>query len=289
MSKTFDELTIADDFMFSKVMLNERLAKHFLEVILGCRIHSVTYPKYEHCINVRYDAKSIRLDVILEDDKHTVYNLEMQTAKLTGLVKRSRYYQDLIDLDLLQKGATYDELNHSIVIFICTFDLFGKNQWIYRFCNVCQQLPELKLQDGTEKVFVNTMGELGDVDEEFKQVMQIFNGLQAEGDFAEELQQEVERVKLSEEWRREYMTLQVLLDDTKREGYKEGNREGNLQRLIHQICRKLQKGKNIPDIADELEETEDVIADIVSVIEQCGTDCDEELICKKVLETQQEK
>ena len=85
------------------------------------------------------------------------------------------------------------------------------------------------------------------------------------------------------------MTLQVLLDDTKREGYKEGNREGNLQRLIHQICRKLQKGKNIPDIADELEETEDVIAEIVSVIEQCGTDCDEELICKKVLETQQEK
>lgn len=289
MSKTFDELTIADDFMFSKVMLNERLAKHFLEVILGCRIHSVTYPKYEHYINVRYDAKSIRLDVILEDDNHTVYNLEMQTAKQTGLVKRSRYYQDLIDLDLLQKGATYDELNHSIVIFICTFDLFGKNQWIYRFYNVCQQLPELKLQDGTEKVFVNTMGELGNVDEEFKQVMQIFNGLQAAGDFAEELQQEVERVKLSEEWRREYMTLQVLLDDTKREGYKEGNREGNLQRLIHQICRKLQKGKNIPDIADELEETEDVIADIVSVIEQCGTDCDEELICKKVLETQQEK
>ena len=85
------------------------------------------------------------------------------------------------------------------------------------------------------------------------------------------------------------MTLQVLLDDTKREGYKEGNREGNLQRLIHQICRKLQKRKNIPDIADELEETEDVIAEIVSVIEQCGTDCDEELICKKVLETQQEK
>ena len=289
MSKAFDELTIADDFMFSKVMLNERLAKHFLEVILGCRIHSVTYPKYEHYINVRYDAKSIRLDVILEDDNHTVYNLEMQTAKLIGLVKRSRYYQDLIDLDLLQKGAMYDELNHSIVIFICTFDLFGKNQWIYRFCNVCQQLPELKLQDGTEKVFVNTMGELGDVDEEFKQVMQIFNGLQAEGDFAEELQQEVERVKLSEEWRREYMTLQVLLDDTKREGYKEGNREGNLQRLIHQICRKLQKRKNIPDIADELEETEDVIAEIVSVIEQCGTDCDEELICKKVLETQQEK
>ena len=41
MGKTFDELTIADDFMFSKVMLNQRLAKHFLEVILGCKIQSI--------------------------------------------------------------------------------------------------------------------------------------------------------------------------------------------------------------------------------------------------------
>lgn len=49
------------------------------------------------------------------------------------------------------------------------------------------------------------------------------------------------------------------------------------------------KGKSILDIADELEEAEDVIAEIVSVIEQCGTDCDEDLICKKVLDTQQEK
>ena len=41
--KTFDELTIADDFMFSKVMLNEKLAKQFLEVILGCKIKSISY------------------------------------------------------------------------------------------------------------------------------------------------------------------------------------------------------------------------------------------------------
>lgn len=40
----------------------------------------------------------------------------------------------------------------------------------------------------------------------FSKVMDIFNGLAAEGDFAEELQQEVDRVKASEEWRREYNT-----------------------------------------------------------------------------------
>lgn len=229
-TKKFDELTLADNFIFSKVMLNQELAKHFLEVILGCEIKSISYPEYERYISVRIDAKSIRLDITLEDDTHTVYNLEMQAAMKPGLRKRSRYYQDLLDLDLLQKGANYDELNHSIVIFICTFDLFNKNQYIYRFHNVCQQLPDLELGDGTEKVFVNTKGHLGDVTDEFKQIMDVFNGLAAKGKFAENLQREVERVKASEEWRREYMTLQILLDDTMAEGRAEGE-----QRLAHLI------------------------------------------------------
>lgn len=59
--KTFDELTIADNFIFSKVMLNEKLAKHFLEVILGCEIKAISYPVYEHYISVRVDAKRCRL------------------------------------------------------------------------------------------------------------------------------------------------------------------------------------------------------------------------------------
>ena len=278
--KTFDELTIADDFMFSKVMLNEKLAKHFLEVILGCKIKSVSYPVCEHFINVRYDAKSVRLDVILEDDTHTIYNLEMQAAKKPGLVKRSRYYQDLIDLDLLQKGAHYDRLNRSLVIFICTFDPFDEDYYIYRFRNVCQQIPTLELRDGTEKVFVNTKGYLGDVDKEFKQVMKIFNGLAAEGDFAEELQQEVDRIKASEEWRREYMTLQILLDDTRK--------EGEWMTLIRLICKKLQKGKSISEIADELEETEETINRIVTIAKRYDLDYDVEAICKELLSAKEE-
>lgn len=290
-TKKFDELTIADNFIFSKVMLNQKLAKHFLEVILGCEIKSISYPKYEHYINVRQDAKSVRLDITLEDDTHTIYNLEMQTAMKPGLRKRSRYYQDLIDLDLLQKGADYDELNQSIVIFICTFDLFGEDQYIYRFRNVCQQIPDLELDDGTEKVFVNTKGHQGDVNDEFKQVVKIFNGLAAEGAFAEELQEEVEKVKSSNEWRREYMTLQILLDETMAEARKEGlaegraegRAEGSLRTLIHQVLKKLQRGKTIPEMTEELEETEEVIKHIVDVVKNYEPDYDVDAICKELM------
>ncbi len=288
--KTFDELTIADNFIFSKVMLNEKLAKRFLEVVLGCKIKSVSYPVCEHYINIRYDAKSVRLDIILEDDSHTIYNLEMQVTKRPGLVKRSRYYQDLIDLDLLQKGASYDELNHCLVIFICNFDLFDEDQYLYRFRNVCQQIPELELMDGTEKVFVNTIGHLGDVNEEFKQVMKIFNGLAAEGEFVEELQREVDRVKSSEEWRREYMTLQVLLDDTKKDAYSEGlakglaegQAKGQANTLVRMVFKKLEKGKSLSEIAQELETTEDEIRRIVEIAKRYGPEYDIEAICKEL-------
>lgn len=283
MGKTFDELTIADDFMFSKVMLNKKLAKHFLEVILDCKIQSISYPIYEHFIDIRYDAKSVRLDVILEDDTHTVYNLEMQTTTQPGLTKRSRYYQDLIDLDLLQKGANYNELNHCLVIFICTFDLFEKDQYIYRFRNVCRELPELELEDGTEKVFVNTTGHLGTVTEEFKQVMRMFNGLIAEGNFVEELQQEVDRVKLSKDWRREYMKLHVLLDDTKREGII----QGELLALTKQVCRKLQKQKTPQEIAEDLDESLEKIQQICNIAKEYAPDYDPEAICAQLLSNMQ--
>lgn len=286
--KSFDELTISDNYMFSKVMLNQTLAKHFLEVILGCKIKEISYPSYEHTIDIRYDAKSIRLDIILEDDQHAIYNLEMQATKLDYLVKRSRYYQDLIDLDLLEKGADYDNLNRSLMIFICTFDPFDKGQYVYSFRNMCRQIPSFALEDGTEKIFVNTRGYLGEVSEEFKQVMKVFNGLEADGEFAEALQQEVFRVRLSEKWRREYMTLQIFMEDARKEerrlGREEGREEGQLISLIQQIYRKLEKNKSVSEIANELEQSEEDVRKIVTIMEKYTPEYDIEAICKELLQ-----
>ena len=51
-----------------------------------------------------YDSKGIRLDVYVEDDKETIYNIEMQTSSNKNLPKRTRYYRGMIDLNILQTG-----------------------------------------------------------------------------------------------------------------------------------------------------------------------------------------
>lgn len=43
--KKLQELTIKDNFMFGAVMVDEKLCKEFLELVLGFRIEKVTVSK----------------------------------------------------------------------------------------------------------------------------------------------------------------------------------------------------------------------------------------------------
>lgn len=99
--KTWEELELKDDFMFAKVMRNKTICKKMLEKILNIRIRDIEFPEEQKTIDMTVDGKSIRLDVYVEDDIHTVYDVEMQAANKGDLRKRSRYYQGMIDLLLL--------------------------------------------------------------------------------------------------------------------------------------------------------------------------------------------
>ena len=135
MGKKFEELELRDDSMFGVVMRDPKYCKPFLETILGIKISHIEYPKFQKTIDLSADAKSVRLDVYVEDGENTVYNIEMQTTKKDNLPKRMRYYQGMIDLNILEKGEGYRNLKRSFVIFICTFDLFGQGRHLYTFEN----------------------------------------------------------------------------------------------------------------------------------------------------------
>ena len=137
----FKPVTIQDDMMFGTVMADPEYCKPFLETILGVKIQKIEYPERQKAIGLMVSAKSIRMDVYVEDGEHTVYDVEMQTGRNRNLPKRSRYYSGMIDLNLLVKGEDYRLLTKSLVIFICTFDPFGCDEYIYR-CEACYQLTD---------------------------------------------------------------------------------------------------------------------------------------------------
>ena len=126
--KKYEELDITDPFIFAKVMIEKELCKPLLENILNIKIRDIVYVDYEETIQMTAKSKGIRLDIYVEDDDNTVFNLEMQTTTYKELPKRSRYYQGIIDLNMIEKGESYDILKESYVIFICTFDFLKKEE-----------------------------------------------------------------------------------------------------------------------------------------------------------------
>jgi len=124
-------------------------------------IKDIHYLETEKSMDARYQGKGIRMDVYVRDDAATVYNIEMQVRMLEGesLFKRTRYYQSMIDADLLAAGADYDDLNKTVIIFICPFDPFGKGRHIYTFRNLCVEDKKLELSDGAIKIFLYSDGD----------------------------------------------------------------------------------------------------------------------------------
>ena len=234
---SWDKIGISDDLMFGKVMRNQELCKKLLETILRVPIKKIEYPEEQKVIDITKDSKSVRLDVYVNDDAGTVYDVEMQTTSSKDLPKRSRYYQGMIDLNQIEKGAFYRDLNKSFVIFICTFDPFGKGRHIYSFQNVCKEDTELLLGDETTKIFLNSAGTMDDVPKDLKEFLDYVSGKNVSGNqFVDALDSAVQRARADDEWRREYMTLYMRdrenLEKGREEGLKEGREEGALDMLF---------------------------------------------------------
>ncbi|MCM1049582.1 MAG: Rpn family recombination-promoting nuclease/putative transposase [Clostridiales bacterium] len=248
--KKYEELTIVDDFMFGKVMRNPKHCKKLLEIILDMKIREIVFIDEQQTVAPDYKAKGVRIDVYADDDADTVYAVEMQARNTGVLPIRSRYYQAVIDINLIEKGMDYEKLGKNYIIFICTFDLFGKGRHIYHFENLCIEDTTIRLNDGTEKIFLNTKGKMNDADKELINLLKYFDSLVPQDAFTEELDKEVLEARLHRKWRHEYMKLEVMMWDSKREGIAEGME----RRRIDQICRKLVKGKTPEEIAEDLEE-----------------------------------
>ncbi len=206
--EAWEELSIANDFLFGKIMQNSELCKELLQRILpDLKIDRIEYPQLQKTIKPDMDARSVRLDVYVKDNKNTVYDIEMQVSDTKELPERSRYYQSMIDLQLIDKGQYYKKLNRSYIIFICPFDVFGKGRHIYTFENICKEDKNISMGDGAVKIFLNANGTQDDVSKELKAFLDYVAGEKPEDSFVEKLEEAVKEAKRNREWRHEYMTL----------------------------------------------------------------------------------
>jgi predicted transposase/invertase (TIGR01784 family) len=271
--ETFKNLTIKNDFLFGAVMSNPQKCKALLECILGIKIRKIEYPELQKTIDKAIGSKGIRLDIYVEDDTNTIYNIEIQTTDKKNLPKRVRYYQGMIDLNIIEKGKDFTALKKSYVIFICDYDEFGLGRHIYTFENVCREVPELKLGDDTVKIILNTKGTADDVNDDVKELLEYIGGSAPRSKLTKSLEEEVQKVKSSEEWRREYMTL--FMRD--RENRELGEALGSAKKVVSLVRKKKVRGLTPEDIAELLEEPLDYVDEICHLLDANPNLSDDEI------------
>ena len=277
--KSYEELKFSDDFMFGKIMEDKELCREVLECLLQQPVGELTEVQTQREFRYTSDGKPIRLDVYNEDSDGRIYDAEMEnlnhkSVESHQLPRRSRFYQGAIDIDFMDKNYSYKLLPESRVIFICTFDPFKLGLSRYTFRERCDENPEICLNDGTEKVFYNCKYEGEDIPEDIRNLYEFIDTGNASDELTEKLNSAVAKAHMNEMWRTQYMKEWVVIQDARDEGREEGREET----IIRKVCLKLRKGKEIWQIADELEEDKARIKVICDAIESFAPDYDEEKV-----------
>ena len=227
--------------MFGTIMKNKTICKGVLERLLHIKVGKIEYPSLQKTIAPFYESKGIRLDVYVAESSR-VFDIEIQTAILPDLPKRTRYYQSLMDVDCLLRGQSYAELKDSYVIFICTQDPFGKGLPVYTFENTCQEDGALFLADKSYKVFYNVSAYGKEKDDELHALLRYLCEKQATSHFTQSIDELVETTKNNEKFRSLYMSLNIHKDDLFREGSLIGEKIGFEKGVVAGISRGRSEG-----------------------------------------------
>ena len=227
MGKKFQELDLSNAFLFAAALEDKETCSLVLEALLGRQI-SVVNVHGEHTLLFSSDFKCVRLDVYAKDELEVSYDLEMQNTDTGNLAKRSRFYQAELDVSSLKPGENYQQLKPSYIIFICTFDPFGKGLYRYVFEEYCKE-AELPLGDGTQKIFLNTKGMVnnGESEELIQFLRYVENStedvaVQCRVGLVKRIHARVQSLKSSRELEANYMYFEELLQEREEQGRREG-------------------------------------------------------------------
>ena len=101
-------------------------------------------------------SKSPRLDITAEDDKGTLYEIEIQRLEEPAPARRVRYYSSVMDSELLRKGVTYDKLPEVYLFYLSEDDIWHGGQTVYELHQYLSHGSEqVPYDNGLHTIYVN--------------------------------------------------------------------------------------------------------------------------------------
>ena len=231
----WENLTLANDFLFGKIMHDPQLCTEMIPRILpNMDIGHIEFTKPQKSAKYSLDTRGVRFDVFAQSDSRKLFDCEVQTSDKKDLPHRTRAYHSMMGLEALEKHAlrtsgSYNDMPDAFVIFICMFDPFGLGRHIYTFRNSCKEVNGLNLDDGAVTIFLNALGKSDDISAELKAFLDFMLGKPSGDPFIKILYEQMNIAKLNAKWRRVYMRNMLYERELRAEGRIEGRAEGRTE------------------------------------------------------------
>lgn len=140
--------------VFMSVALKDIPAcQYVIRIITGIPDLTVKEVKLQHRIS-KITAHDAILDILAEDGRGRLINLEIQRKDTIDHARRTRFYAAMIDSECLEKGKEYNQMPDVHIIYISENDLWKAGKTLY---NVEKRFQgtDISYDDGVYVTYVN--------------------------------------------------------------------------------------------------------------------------------------
>lgn len=123
-------LTLFSDVFMTTALKDVAACQHVLRILTGIKTLIVKTVRTQYRISNITSHDAI-LDVLAENGKGHLMNIEIQRADTIDHARRTRFYGSMIDSEYLQKGKTYSEMPDVHIIYISETDLWNAGRTTY--------------------------------------------------------------------------------------------------------------------------------------------------------------
>lgn len=170
MDRGYENLTIQDAFILSKVMANVKTAKRLMELLTGQKIYKIQYDK-NNIVECVAGTKGISVELHMADAGQSVWKTEL---------------------------------------YLATRDVFKEGRAVYHFRERCDGVSRLELPGGIHRIFVCATKESAETvkDEELKAFLNyMLNPEERGSNLVKMLDDEVKRIKANRTYEKEYRQM----------------------------------------------------------------------------------
>lgn len=230
-NKTLEQLSLLDSFLFGSTLSYKDYGKEVSHIILKTILGRDVKIRAVNPEKVIFPSKpglhGVRLDAFIEEEgtdvaPGSIYDLEPEkkAGEKSNLPKRIRYYHSKIDINNLHASEKYKKLPQVWVIFITSFDPFGKNRLVYTIKNHCVELPDMDYDDGATTLLLYVDGDPENYSKDLVQLLTYMKNSIPENACnpdLKELHSYIDKVKKDPNVQEVYMTFEEYVEREKEE------------------------------------------------------------------------